>query len=195
MTSRVSSSKRPPSTSTAPSVKPKCQFHPSAVIAEKAQLTGSHFIELDENVILHPYAKVKADYGSVRIGKNSTVSETAIVGLEEGSEGEVALDANVIIETGAVVQAKSVGEGSVVGAQSRVGAGAVVGRYCKITPSQEVKPGEVLPDFTVVYADNKRRVDRTMEKNEEIRTMKLVGHEKQIELYKRLIPNAASKWM
>lgn len=195
MSSRTSGSKRPPSASTAPIIKPKCTLHPSAVIADKAQLTGSHSVELEENVILHPYARIRAEHGSVRIGKNSTVSETAVVGLEEGGEGAVVVGTNVSIETGAVVQAKNVGDGSIVETSSKLGVGAVLGRHCKVTASQEVRAGEVLPDFTVVYGDNQRRVDRTLERNEEIRTMKVSGQEKQVELLKRLMPNAASKWM
>lgn len=111
--------------------KPPCQIHSLAVISEKAQITGSHPVEIGENSVLHPYSKIRSDHGPVTIGRNCTVSEKAVVGTAVG-EGEVIIGDEVNIETGAIVEAASVGDGTVIEVGVVVGKGAKVGkvRYC-----------------------------------------------------------------
>lgn len=52
----------------------------------------------------------------------------------------------------------------------------------------------MLPDFTVIFGNNQRRLDTTMESNPEVKNAKQKGQEMHVELLKRLIPNGASKW-
>lgn len=131
MASRPSST-RPTSTNAVPVAKPPTNIHPSAVVAEKAQLVGTHTIEIGENTVLHPYARIRAEGGPVRIGKDVTISETAVVGLpldnSDGEVREVVLEEGASIETGAEVMAKCVGAHSIVEVKARVGKGAVIGK-------------------------------------------------------------------
>ncbi|KAK5131647.1 hypothetical protein LTR08_000774 [Meristemomyces frigidus] len=177
------------------STKTPCQIHPSAIIADKAQITGDYTVEIGENAVIHPYAKIRADGGRVVIGKNSMVYERAVIGVAEGAGQDVVVGDGVNIETGAVVEAKIVGDGSIVDVHAVVARGAVLGIYCKIAPMERVEAGEELPAFTVVHSDGQRRMDRTMRDHADIRDAKRVGQDKSIELMRKLIPNAAAKWM
>lgn len=87
-------------------------------------------MEIAENVVVHPYARIRADAGRVVIGAGCTIAETAIVGLAEGggSGGEVVLERGVNVESGAEVQASLVGEGTEIGIQVKIGQGAVIGK-------------------------------------------------------------------
>lgn len=109
-----------------PVAKPPCKIHSSAIIADKAQLIGTHSVEIGENTVIHPYAKLRAEHGRVIIGKSCTVSEKAVIGLAEG-DGEVVIGDGVNIETGAEVQAKSIGDECVVEVNSKIGKGTVIG--------------------------------------------------------------------
>lgn len=125
MTSRPAPSKRPP---VDPSTKPPCKVHSLALVADKAQITGTHPVEIGENTVLHPYASIKATGGSVRIGKNCIISENAVVGVGDGEQGDVIIGDEVNIESGAVVEATSVGDSTVIEVKAKVGKGAKVGK-------------------------------------------------------------------
>jgi dynactin-6 len=191
-------SKAQSSTNAIPTVKPQCKIHPSATIADKAQLTGSHTIEIGENVIIHPHAKLKAEQGSIFIGKGCIVSEKAIIGFgEAGSEeADLVIGEGVSIESGAVVEARKVGDHCTLGINCKVEKGAVLGRWCKVAPLCEIRALEVLDDYTVVFGEGqkRRRVDVAARDKKEIRDAKLKGMEMERELLKGLIVDNKIKW-
>ncbi|TKA38341.1 hypothetical protein B0A54_10632 [Friedmanniomyces endolithicus] len=175
-----------------PAFKPPCNIYPSAIIADKAQITGSHAVEIGENAVIHPWAKIRAEGGKVVIGQNSMVYEGATVGTVDG--GDVLIGDYVNIETGAVVEARSVGDGTTVEVNAVVGKGAVLGKWCTVAPLERVEAGEELEDFTVVYGDGQRRVDKTTKEHAEVRELKKGGQEKAVQATRALVPNAMAKW-
>ena len=196
MASKLAPSKRP-SSSTVPVVKPQCKIHSTAVVADKAQITGSHLVEIGENVIIHPHAKIKAEYGNVFIGKGSMIAEKAIVGpLEGDGEMDVVLGEGVSIETGALVEAKKIGDHTTIEVNSKIGAGALIGRWCKVAPLCEVGDAELLDDFTVVFGDGHkgRRIDVVLRDKKEVRDAKLKGKAMEMEVLRALIPDGSVKW-
>ncbi|TKA34119.1 hypothetical protein B0A50_00099 [Salinomyces thailandicus] len=182
-----------------PPSKPPASIHPTAVIAEKAVLSGTNRVTIGENVVLHPYARVRAENGVVAIGDNCIIYERATVGCETtsatGAKGgsDVSIGAGCVIESNAVVEGQ-IGECSELGVAACVGKGAKVGRYCKIAAMERVEAGEELEDFTVVFADGRRRVSRTMRDHESVREAKHKGQMMAVELMRKMIPNSAVKW-
>jgi len=71
----------------------------------------------------------------------------------------------------------------------------VLGEWCKIAPLERVEAGEKLEDFTVVYGDGQRRIDKTLKAHEEIRAAKREGQEKAVQVMRTLVPNASAKWV
>lgn len=209
MTSRPAPTKRSSAAASAQlAAKPPCQIHASAVVAEKASITGSHTVELGENTVVHPHATIKAENGKVIIGQNSIIYETAVV----GGEGDIKIGDGVVIESGAIVEAKSIGDGTIIEVKVKIGRGATLGKvqccmqcdalrllmcwkqHCKVTPLNEIKPNENIPDYTVIYGDNQRRHNQTMASNPEVRDAKRKGQELHIQLLKKLIPDASAKY-
>jgi dynactin-6 len=45
-----------------------------------------------------------------------------------------------------------------------------------------------------VYAGSERRVDKTLQSRPEILQAKVLMHARQIEMFKKLIPNNVAKW-
>lgn len=121
------SSKRPTATPSEPVAKPSCKIHSLAIIADKAQLTGTHTVELAEGSILHPYCKIKAENGNVIIGKNSIINEAAVVGVSQGS-GDVVIGDEVNIEASSIIEAKAIGDGTSIEAKAKIGRGAIIGK-------------------------------------------------------------------
>ena len=197
MTSRPAAppAKRVPKAAVLPTTKTPCKIHPSAIVADKAQITGEHTVEIGENAVIHPYAKIRAEGGAVVVGRNSMVYERAVVGVAEGVNQDVTIGEGVNIESGASVEAKIVGDGSIVDVHAAVGRGTILGMYCKVAPMERVEAGEKLEDFTVLHSNGQRRVNVTMRDHAEMRDAKAIGQEKTMELMRKLIPNAAAKWM
>ncbi|KAI4786631.1 hypothetical protein E4T44_13614, partial [Aureobasidium sp. EXF-8845] len=106
----------------------------------------------------------------------------------------VELEESVSVESGSNVQAEKVGVGSTVEANSTLGPGVVVGKFCKITASSSIQSGS-LPDFTIVYGGNSRRIDTTARTRPDVRDLKLKGQMMHIETLKRLVPSNTMKWL
>ncbi|TIA04824.1 trimeric LpxA-like protein [Aureobasidium pullulans] len=184
--------------SAVPGPKPPCSIHPSAIISDKAVITGTHPVSIGENVVLHPFAKITSNTGAVRIGKNCIVGDRATVGLSDSpgtfAGTTVELEESVSVESGSVIQAEKVGTGSVVEANTTLGPGVVVGKFCKMTASSSIQ-SENLPDFTIVYGENARRTDATTKTRSDVRDLKLKGQLMHIDTLKRLVPSNTMKWL
>jgi len=196
MASRPPTTKRSTATPyTLPVERPPCNIDPTAVVADKATIIGTFPVEIAEHAVIHPYARIRAEGGRVTIGPYCVIAETAIVGLPEDQQGDVVLDRHVSVESGAEVLAKHVGAVTEVGVHARIGAGATVGRFCRLTPTEIVQPGEHVQDFTVVFGDGQRRRDKTLVDREEIQRERVKAQEKHVEVLKKLIPDGNSKWI
>jgi dynactin-6 len=204
--------------SAAPGPRPPCSIHPSAIISDKAVIIGTHPVSIGENVVLHPFARIVSNTGAVHIGKNCVVGDRATVGLSDTPGAfagtTVELEESVSVESGSNVQAEKVGVGSTVEANSTLGPGVVVGKvsdrsglvvcttsvltmriqFCKITASSSIQSGS-LPDFTIVYGGNSRRIDTTARTRPDVRDLKLKGQMMHIETLKRLVPSNTMKWL
>lgn len=62
-------------------------------------------------------------------------------------------------------------------------------QHCKIGPLCEVAEGEVLPDFTVIYGNGLRRLDKSG-----VEDMKLKMVDRQVEVLRKLIPSNLAKF-
>jgi len=67
-------------------------------------------------------------------------------------------------------------------------------QYCTISASSVVPPFAQIPDYTVVFSGSERRIDQTLLVRPELLAAKLAIHKKQLEMFKKLIPNNIAKW-
>ena len=94
------------------------------------------------------------------------------------------------MDVGAIVEASRVGDGTHIEANAHIHAGAVIGKYCHIGPFCEVAAGEVLEDYTVLYSDGQRRIDKS-----ETDEAKLKGTRKHVEVLRKLVASKPEKFM
>ncbi|CAK7270145.1 hypothetical protein SEPCBS57363_003955 [Sporothrix epigloea] len=177
------------------------------VMADAVYVVGAFPVTISGDTVIHPRARLDAKGGPINIGRRCIVEERAILGgggsssQNSGSvslpgsfpspEGSVTLGDYVSVETGAVVEAgAAVGEGSVVGARSLIGSGAVIGRYCTLAPRTRISSGDKVPDFTVVYGQQRRQDGRigAAEARHKLQARK-------IEVLRKLIPSVPEKYM
>lgn len=63
-----------------------------------------------------------------------------------------------------------------------------------MSPSSFVPPNTRLPDFTVVHSGSEQRSNKTLQLRPEILEAKMAVHAKQLDMFRKLIPNNVSKW-
>lgn len=198
-------------------------FDPDVTVANHAVLTGIHPISVGAQTVVHPHARIISTYSAVDIGQGCVISEKAVVGLSDLSQDSdqeglklpetIRIGNNVSIETGAVVEAAEVGENTLIDVDAKVGAGATVGKViiptlstavsgsethfyqnCTIGASSVVPPAQNVPDYTVIYGNNQRRMNRSLQTTQVMREIKAKGHEKQLNILQRLVPSNLAKW-
>ncbi|KAK4677134.1 hypothetical protein QC764_407940 [Podospora pseudoanserina] len=175
--------------------KPPVHFSSSITIAESALLTGTNLITISSESVIHPRAKLDSLAGRITIGRRCVVHERTMIGAIGTSgkvtEQAVTLGDYVTVEVAASIEAGNtiIGEGTTVGVGSKVGAGAVIGKHCTLTPHTEVPAGEVIPDFTVIYSNGMRRIDKRG-----VADLKNKGQARQIDVLRRMIPTNPAKF-
>lgn len=157
------------------------------------------------------------------VGVLAEDGETGLVDGAEGQEDKgVVIGRYVTIGSGAVVAAASVGDGSVIDTGARVGRECVLGevralslvpcrctgtsvadtlqQYCRVAPNVVLPANTHLPAYTVVTAAGmgqgsiQTRTDVSSRDNERVRMLKQKGHDKQIEMMRKLLKVNLAKW-
>lgn len=195
--------------------RPPCTIHSSAIISDKAIITGTYPVSIGENSVLHPYSKISSAVAPISIGRNCIIAERAAVGLaqesrDDNKQSTVELGDNISVEAGAIVEARLLDDGTIVDVDATAGRGTStgkvmglviqrmitrtdLGKFCKISAACTISH-EHLPDYTIIYGRNERRIDTTVQSREDIKALKIKGHLMQIDNLKRLIPSNTAKW-
>ena len=98
----------------------------------------------------------------------------------------ITIEAGALVEPGVVL-----GDGTTVGVGSVVGAFATLGKHCTLAPYSIVPPGEKLPDNTVVYGGNLRRLDRRGGQATELRHK---AQNRHIDVLRRMVKSDPAKF-
>ncbi|KAK6402628.1 hypothetical protein LTR95_019049, partial [Oleoguttula sp. CCFEE 5521] len=182
------------SSAAAASARPPLKIHSTAIVSERAVLTGSHPITIGERAVIHPFAHLRAEGGSVTISEYCTVDETAVVGLPAGESGDILLEKAVAVHSGAVVMGSRVGEGSEIGVKACIGKGAVVGQYATVAAAEAVEDRGEVGDFEVVFGGGRRRVDGLSKGSEDWRELRITSQRKMCKALESLVPDGGMKW-
>ncbi|KJZ74578.1 hypothetical protein HIM_05928 [Hirsutella minnesotensis 3608] len=176
--------------------KPPVDFSSSLTISDNAILQGTHSIIMQAETVIHPRARFESNLGSILVGRRCVIHERAHVGARPKDSigtkpGGVMLGDYVVVEVGSIIEAGNteVGEGTAIQVGSRIGSGAKIGKFCTISHMSTIPPGEVLPDYTTVYSNGLRRIDKRG--IDDMRKSSLV---KQIAVLKKMIPSNPDKF-
>lgn len=112
-------------------------FSSSIVIADTANLTGSHTIVISSESVIHPRAKLDSSGGRITISRRCIIHERSHVGAPSAdltpAEFGATIEDYVTVEVGAIIESGGtiIGEGSVIGIGARVGKGAKLGKVSR----------------------------------------------------------------
>ncbi|KAK8116095.1 hypothetical protein PG984_012597 [Apiospora sp. TS-2023a] len=167
----------------------------SVVIHDNAVLTGNHTINISSEAVIHPRNKLDSSNGRVTIGRRCIIHERVQIGAPSAdpTKGEfgVTLEDYVTVEVAAIIESgcTTIGEGCLIGVGARIGRGAKLGKHCTITARSVIQPGEQLPDFTVLYSNGTRRIDRRG-----VTELKNKAQARQIDIMRKLIPTNLARF-
>jgi len=118
----------------------------SCYIAPEAVIIGD--VEIEKECSVWPFAVIRADLSSVRIGQGSSVQEHCQI---HGNPGKPTIvGKNVSIGHGAIVHAAKIGDFVIIGMNScildgaEVGSGSVVGASAVVTENMKVPEGSLV---------------------------------------------------
>lgn len=127
----------------------------SAFVSEAAYVVGD--VEIGEDSGIFPGAVIRADFGIIKIGRNTMIEDNSV--LHSGIPLEVG--DNVTIGHGVVMHGLSIGNNTLIGNNATVLDNAQVGSFCIIGAGCLVSRGMVIPDYSFVVgipAEIKRQI-------------------------------------
>jgi carbonic anhydrase/acetyltransferase-like protein (isoleucine patch superfamily) len=122
----------------------------SAFVSEAAYVIGD--VELGENVSVWPGAVLRADFGKMIIGDNSTIEDNCVIhtGTPRTVLGNVLIGRNVHVGHGAVLNCESIGDYVLIGMNATILHNVKIGDFCIIAAGCLVMEKMIIPDRSFV---------------------------------------------
>ena len=124
----------------------------SAFVSEAAYVIGE--VEIGENSSVWPGAVIRADFGSIKIGKNTAIEDNCV--LHSGTPSDhsyrekMTIGDNVHIGHGAVLNCRKIGNNVLVGMNATILHDVEIGDFCIIAAGCLVGQGMKVPDRSLV---------------------------------------------
>jgi carbonic anhydrase/acetyltransferase-like protein (isoleucine patch superfamily) len=116
----------------------------SAFVSEAAYVVGD--VEIGENSSIWPGAVIRADFGKITIGHNTSVEDNTVIHCA----GDLTIGNHNVIGHGAVVHCHRVGNNVLIGNNATVLDGAEIGDYCIIGAGCLIPPNTKISERSVV---------------------------------------------
>ena len=122
------------------------QIHPSAYVAESADVIGEVFLAEGSSVWSH--VTLRGDNEPIVVGTNSNVQESSVLHTDFGFP--LTIGANVTVGHQAMLHGCTIGDGSLIGIQAVVLNGAVIGKNSLVAAGALVTEGKVFEDGMLI---------------------------------------------
>jgi carbonic anhydrase/acetyltransferase-like protein (isoleucine patch superfamily) len=130
------------------------EVHPSAYVAESADVIGQ--VILEEGASVWSHVAARGDNEPIRIGKRSNVQEGAVLHTDIGFPLTIGEDVTVGHQV--MLHGCTIGDGSLVGIQAVVLNGAVIGKGCLVAAGALVTEGKVFEDGMLIMGSPAKAV-------------------------------------
>jgi carbonic anhydrase/acetyltransferase-like protein (isoleucine patch superfamily) len=122
----------------------------TAYVSTAACIIGD--VELGENCSVWPGAVIRADFGTITIGKNSVIEDNCVVhtGSPATINCNVTIGENVHVGHGAVINCKNIGSHVLIGMNATLLHDAEIADECIIGASCLVTEGMIIPHRSFV---------------------------------------------
>ncbi len=137
------------------------QVHPSAWVADSAQVMGR--VQLDEDASVWFATVVRGDTESIHIGAGSNIQDACVLHADQGKP--LVIGAHVTVGHKAMLHGCTVGDGSLIGIGAVVLNGAVIGKGCIVGAGALVTEGKVFEDGSMILGSPAKAV-RQLDENQ-----------------------------
>lgn len=158
------------------------KIHPTAFVHPSAEVIGD--VEIGANSSIWCNVSIRGDAWPIRIGKNVSIQDNAVLHSTQ-DENETVVENNVVIGHGAVVHACKVRQYALIGIGSIVLDGADIGNYAVVAAGSLVPPGMKVARETVVMGVPAKRVKKTDKKLKKYITEDVKTYKAYAELHKK----------
>ncbi|TBO28734.1 gamma carbonic anhydrase family protein [Aquabacterium lacunae] len=130
------------------------EVHPSAYVADSADVIGQ--VILEEGASVWSHVAARGDNEPIRIGKRSNVQEGAVLHTDIGFPLTIGEDVTVGHQV--MLHGCTIGDGSLVGIQAVVLNGAAIGKGCLVAAGALVTEGKVFEDGMLIMGSPAKAV-------------------------------------
>jgi carbonic anhydrase/acetyltransferase-like protein (isoleucine patch superfamily) len=122
----------------------------SAFVSEAAYIVGD--VEIGENSNIFPGTVIRGDFGSIKIGCDTSVEDNCVIhsGTPTSPDGDLIISDRVLIGHGAVVNCRKIGNNVLIGMNATILHDAEIGDFCIIGAGSMVSQGMKIPKGSLV---------------------------------------------
>jgi phenylacetic acid degradation protein len=147
-------------------------------IFKSADIIGD--VSIGKNCYIGPGARIRGDYGSIRIGDNTAVEENVVVHARP--DDVTTIGNNVTIGHGSIIHNATIKDWAVIGMGAIVSDWAVIGKWAVVAEGAVVKNKQKIPNKAIAVGVPAKVVSEISEE-----------YEKQWTKYKKIYTDLAEK--
>lgn len=114
-------------------------------VSESADVIGD--VTIGDNCYIGPGARIKGDYGKVRIGNESNVQENCVIHARPGELCVIGNGCSIghgaVLHNCTIKERAKVGMAAVISDYAVVGEDCIIGEGCVVKQYQEIPPGSI----------------------------------------------------
>jgi len=130
------------------------QVHPTAYVADSAQVIGS--VVLAENTSVWFGAVLRGDTETMTVGKGSNIQDLSVLHADVGCP--LTIGENVTVGHQVMLHGCTVGDGSLIGIGAVVLNNARIGKHCIVGAGALVTEGKEFPDGSMILGSPAKAV-------------------------------------
>lgn len=130
------------------------QVHPTAYVADSAQVIGS--VVLAENTSVWFGAVLRGDTETMTVGKGSNIQDLSVLHADVGCP--LTIGENVTVGHQVMLHGCTVGDGSLIGIGAVVLNNACIGKHCIVGAGALVTEGKEFPDGSMILGSPAKAV-------------------------------------
>jgi carbonic anhydrase/acetyltransferase-like protein (isoleucine patch superfamily) len=130
------------------------QVHPSAYVADSAQVIGA--VTLAENTSVWFGAVLRGDTETMTVGKGSNIQDLSVLHADAGCP--LTIGENVTVGHQVMLHGCTIGDGSLIGIGAVVLNKARIGKHCLVGAGALVTEGKEFPDGSMILGSPAKAV-------------------------------------
>ncbi|MEA3558136.1 MAG: gamma carbonic anhydrase family protein [Candidatus Thermoplasmatota archaeon] len=136
-------------------------IHETCFTSPLSYISGD--VRIEKNCSVWPYAVIRGDEDSIRIGSRTNVQDGVIIHVDGGFP--INIEEEVSIGHGAILHGCEIGERCIIGIRSTILNGAKIGKGCIVGAGAVITPGSEIPPYSMVLGipGKVKKVDENFE--------------------------------